>query len=120
MISAYRCRIVMFFTCGIRATGPQQKARKVHHFFCFTLPKTNIAGWKIHHGKMVFTRKHGDFQGRAVSFREGNLFLLLGVEPKIGGFTPQIIHLFIGFSLIFTIHFGYHYFWKRPVGFVWF
>ena len=31
----------------------------------------------------------------------------LGVEPKIGVVkSPQIIHLFIGFSLIFTIHFG--------------
>ena len=29
------------------------------------------------------------------------------VEPKIRGFYPQIIHLFIGFSIIFTktIHF---------------
>ena len=33
--------------------------------------------------------------------------LYLGVEPKIGGGkTPQIIHLLIGFSIIFTIHFG--------------
>ena len=30
----------------------------------------------------------------------------MDVEPKIGGFTPQIIHLFIGFSMIFT-----HPFW---------
>ena len=30
----------------------------------------------------------------------------MGVEPKIGVFTPQIIHLFIRFSIIFTIHFG--------------
>ena len=33
----------------------------------------------------------------------------MGVEPKIGGIRgehPQIIHLFIGFSIIFTIHFG--------------
>ena len=32
------------------------------------------------------------------------------------GFPPQIIHLAIGFSIIFTIHFwGFpHYFWKRP------
>ena len=29
----------------------------------------------------------------------------MGVEPKIGVFTPQIIHLFIGFSIIFIIHF---------------
>ena len=25
-----------------------------------------------------------------------------------------MIHLFIGFSTIFTIHFGYPYFWKHP------
>ena len=31
----------------------------------------------------------------------------MGGPPKIGGKpTPQIIHLFIGFSIIFTIHFG--------------
>ena len=30
----------------------------------------------------------------------------MGVEPKIVGFAPQIIHLFIGFSILFTIHFG--------------
>ena len=35
------------------------------------------------------------------------LKVYLGVKPKIGVvFTPQIIHLFIGFSMIFTIHFG--------------
>ena len=35
---------------------------------------------------------------------------------EIGGFSPQIFHLFIGFSIIFTIHFGgkHPYFWKRP------
>ncbi len=38
------------------------------------------------------------------------------VFPKIGGKPPQIIHLFIGCSIIFTIHFGgfYPYFWKHP------
>ena len=31
----------------------------------------------------------------------------MGVEPKIGWLKPpQIIHLEIGFSIIFTIHFG--------------
>ena len=30
----------------------------------------------------------------------------MGGLPKIGVFTPQIIHLFIGFSIIFAIHFG--------------
>ena len=29
----------------------------------------------------------------------------MGVS-KNSGFSPQIIHLFIGFSIIFTIHFG--------------
>ena len=28
------------------------------------------------------------------------------VFPKMVGFSPQIIHLFIGISIIFTIHFG--------------
>ena len=32
--------------------------------------------------------------------------LKMGPEPKNRGFYPQIIHLFIGFSIIFTIHFG--------------
>ena len=31
---------------------------------------------------------------------------LYGCQPKNNGKTPQIIHLFIGFSMIFTIHFG--------------
>ena len=40
----------------------------------------------------------------------------MGVEPKIWE-NPQIIHLFImGFPLLETIHFGYHYFWKHPYG----
>ena len=30
----------------------------------------------------------------------------MGGPPKIGG-NPQIIHLFIGFSMILTIHFGF-------------
>ena len=30
----------------------------------------------------------------------------MDVNPKIGGFSPQIIHWKIGFSIIFTIHFG--------------
>ena len=40
----------------------------------YTPGSTNIVlGWKIHHDLMVFTRiSHGDFHGRAVSFREGN------------------------------------------------
>ena len=41
----------------------------------------------------------------------------MGVEPKMVFFTPQIIHLFIGFgTIIFTIHFGGvpPYFWKHP------
>ena len=38
----------------------------------------------------------------------------MGVNPKNNGFSPKIIHLFIGVvSIIFTIHFGgkTHYFW---------
>ena len=36
-----------------------------------TLPKTNSSPWKIHRILMEFTRKHWDFHGRTVSFREG-------------------------------------------------
>ena len=39
----------------------------------------------------------------------------VGVEPKIGLFAPQIIHLFIGFSMIFTIHFGVPLFLETPM-----
>ena len=37
---------------------------------------------------------------------------------KNGGFSPQIIHGLIGFSIIFTIHFGGNtpIFWKHPDG----
>ena len=40
---------------------------------------------------------------------------LCGCQPKKNGKTPQIIHLFIGFSIVFTIHFGgvTPYFWKH-------
>ena len=37
------------------------------------------------------------------------------------GFNPQIIHVFIGFSIIFTIHFGvyiYPYFGNTHVEFM--
>ncbi len=42
-----------------------------------------------------------------------------GCFQKIGGLYLQIIHLFIGFSIIFTIHFGGKppYFWKHPCDF---
>ena len=34
-----------------------------------------------------------------------NIYFYMGVS-KNNGKTPQIIHLFVGFSIIFTIHFG--------------
>ncbi len=37
----------------------------------------------------------------------------MGVEPKIWE-NPQIIHLFIGSSIIFTIHFGVPLFLETP------
>ena len=43
----------------------------------------------------------GEKMGELLGWRE-----CVGVEPKIMGKTPQIIHLFIGFSIIFTIHSG--------------
>ena len=41
--------------------------------------------------------------------------LFMWVFPKIGVFTPQIIHLFIGFSLMFTIHSGVPLFLETPM-----
>ena len=38
----------------------------------------------------------------------------MGVNPKIWE-NPQIIHLFIGFSIIFTIHFGVPLFLETPI-----
>ena len=35
--------------------------------------------------------------------------------PKIGVKPTQIIHLFIGFSIIFTIHFGVPLFLETPI-----
>ena len=43
-------------------------------------------------------------------FGEGDM----GVEPKIDE-NSQIIHLFIGFSIIFTIHFGVPLFLEIPI-----
>ena len=37
----------------------------------------------------------------------------MGVSEN-SGFSPQIIHGLIGFSIIFTIHFGYPYFLETP------
>ena len=37
----------------------------------FTLPETNIAGWKIHHFDGYLPGKMGDVNGQTVSFREG-------------------------------------------------
>ena len=44
--------------------------------------------------------------------RNGVLYISTYGFPKIGGF-PQIIPFLIGFSIIFTIHFGFStpYFW---------
>ena len=38
-----------------------------------------------------------------------------GCQPKNSGFYSQIIHLFIGFSIIFTIHFGVPVFLETPI-----
>ena len=56
-----------------------------------------------------------------VIFSKQSQWNYMGVEPKIGVFTPQIIHLFIGFSIIFTIHFFWGkkpYVWKHPYSLV--
>ena len=49
----------------------------------------------------------------AVSLIPGNLY---GCQPENrAGNTPQIIHLFIGFSIVFTIHFGLPVFLETPI-----
>ncbi len=40
--------------------------------------------------------------------------IITWVFPKRGGFTPQIIHLLIGFSLINHPFWGTTIFWKHP------
>ena len=64
-------------TGWVALKGGYSTLRNFHGFLgCqgLTLPKTNIA-----HGKstilMVFTRKHGDFHGRAVSLQGGQASL---------------------------------------------
>ena len=43
------------------------------------------------------------------------MIYVYGCQPKNNGKTPQIIHLFIGFSMKFSPSIlGYHYFWKHP------
>ena len=37
------------------------------------------------------------------------------VVSENSGFSPQIIHLFIGFSIILTIHFGVPLFLETPI-----
>ena len=72
----------------------------VRWYMIFTLPETNIAGWKIHHFDGMKPRKDGIFMGY-VSFREGIVFyklcisyiyiyicICMGVEPKIGVVKP--------------------------------
>ncbi len=43
----------------------------------------------------------------------GNQMVVIWVFPKIVGFYPKS-SILIGFSIIFTIHLGYPYFWKHP------
>ncbi len=51
----------------------------------------------------------------ALGFAEGDLFYM-GVEPKIGVFTPKIIHLFIGVFHCKPSILGYHpYFLETPI-----
>ena len=42
------------------------------------------------------------------------MYIHMGVSEN-GGFYPQIIHGLIGFSIIFTIHFGVPLFSETPI-----
>ena len=82
---------------------------------------------KIHGGENIKDNKNGNKRSLAAlpcdiscrhSCKSSPFFphAQMGVYPKNTGVSPQIIHLFIGFSIIFTIHFGRKspYFWKHP------
>ena len=78
-------------------------------FVISTLPslKLTVRPWKWMVGIRSFTFGMGELlvSGRENSKLETSNYK--GVEPNIGGKTPQIIHLFIGFgTIIFTIHLG--------------
>ena len=66
-----------------------------------TLPKTNSSPLKMDGWKTIVSFWDGLFSGAlAVSFREGRTVIEMGVSWN-SGFSPQIIHYKIGFSIIF-------------------
>ena len=84
-----------------------------------TLPETNSSHLKMDDwntfsfpfGAQPIFRGEPSVSGRVFLIKKTSIW----VFPKIRVGNPQIIHLFIGFSIIFTIHFGglksYPYFW---------
>ena len=81
---------------------PPSRSRE-EHFWCWW----NTWKWS----KPLYTWRYIIRQTNVNSSR------IIWMCPKIVGFPPQIIHLLIGFSIIFTIHpFWWFspYFWKHP------
>ena len=76
-----------------------------------TLPDSVIFSKKIHIELGPFFLGEGSDLSRSTHdgvLARGSLYMLLiymGVSEN-SGFSPQIIHGLIGFSIIFTIHFG--------------
>ena len=66
------------------------------------LPRLHPVGSEGDEAEIVHLNEHL-LQGELPSSWENER---LDVSKNMGKFPPQIIHLFIGFSLIFTIHFG--------------
>ena len=81
-----------------------------------TLPNGGETWW-FTNGRISKKSPKKPIQETEIRYLEKNIGKSpIWVFPKIG--YPQIIHEKIGFSIIFTIHFGGSspYFWKHPYG----
>ena len=101
-ISVLLCNSFMIFHFG--STCPM-KLHTVHDLTIAQTAHIIFFVWRdidLYNGSVLNSTYH--------HFRKGAFWIHMDVS-KNNGF-PQIIHLFTGFSIIFTIHFGgiYHYF----------
>ena len=75
--------------------------------------------WLVHVLTLIAFSDHTQLsnQGSWKATYRGRMKLQInmGGSPKMVVFTPQIIHLFIGFSMKQTIHFGVHLFLETPI-----
>ena len=70
--------------------------------------------WRLHGQERCWDWRQ-DWCGYEVFFWTKNVGVFDMDVSENSGFSPQIIHGLIGFSIILTIHFGvFPYFWKHP------